>query len=283
LLVARYELLQAGRTGEGLSCPFSLGNAMKHLFLVGLLLVPLTDLAAQETPSIEPGDLVRVWRAWPFDYWKEGSVVSLNADTLVIKEKPYHTTLILPFESLEKFEVRRGQGITGKYWQPMPLRKLSSITPGTRVRIRRPSLHPPDLWLLGTAVALDADTIVVQVDGRAGTVAVSRASIAELNVSVGKSRDKGAIWGAALGFAAGNIYHKIINPPEYRCTAEKEGGDCNAVFFFFTDGAIGVPFGALIGMLVFAEERWEPVSLPLQVGFSPHGGAHVALRFKFGR
>jgi len=51
-----------------------------------------------------------------------------------------------------------------------------------------------------------------------------------------------------------------------------------------TLGAVtGIILGGAIGVAVASGERWEPVPLPLEVGYSPHGGARVALRFEFGK
>ena len=208
--------------------------------------------------------------------------MSLTADTLVVKEATYQTVLVLSIESIKRLEVRRGRGIMGRYWMPVSVREVLSIAPGTRLRVRQSASGQPASWLAGAVVVLDADTLVLKTDRSAKTVAIPRAAIAALNVSTGKSRERGALIGAAIGFVAGNLYFKVINPPDYRCIAEREGGDCDTLFFFFRDGITGAPFGALAGLLLFAEDRWEPVSLALSVGFSPHGG-RVALRHEFGR
>jgi len=57
------------------------------------LLVPLTDLAAQETPPVTAGDQVRIkapsfYRPALIGTWIQGTVVSLSADTLVLKGRP---------------------------------------------------------------------------------------------------------------------------------------------------------------------------------------------------
>jgi len=96
---------------------------MNRPLLVLLLLIPLTDSWAQESPLIEPGDWVRFWREWPFDDAHEGSVVGVDADTLVVKEATYETILSIPLTTLTKLEVRRGEGIMGRYWELVLLRE----------------------------------------------------------------------------------------------------------------------------------------------------------------
>ena len=143
--------------------------------------------------------------------------------------------------------------------------------------------HAADVWLEGTALASSADTLMMKVGG-AETMALALSSVKALEVSSGKSRDRGAMLGAAIGFVGGNIYHKLINPPEYRCINERDyNGGCDDLFFLMMDGISGAPFGLLVGLIVFADERWEPVSLPLHVGLSERGEMRVALRFAFGK
>ena len=256
---------------------------MIRILLALLLLVPLTEVVAQEMALLDPGDHVRVWRPWPFDFWVEGTVIRVTGDTVVVKDRAYQTTLVLPLKAVERLEVRRGEGMLRKHWEPVPILTSFLVNPGTRIRLRETALSElRDSWLVGTAVAMDADSLVMKVDGRGGVVSIPRAALSELHVSRGKSRDKGVILGAAIGFVGGNLYHKVINPPEYQCIAEKNGGDCNSVFFFFSDGSSGVLFGALAGLL-FAEERWESVPLPLHMGFTPQGRGEIALRFDFGK
>ena len=75
----------------------------------------------------------------------------------------------------------------------------------------------------------------------------------------------------------------LINPPEYKCISEKEGGDCNTIFFLFADGFSGAPFGVLLGALFLAGDRWEHVALPpLQASYKPNLGLRMSLRVELG-
>ena len=80
---------------------------MNRLLPILLLTAPLTNLAAQEVPAIERGDRVRVQRD-SSDSWKAGTVVSFDADTLVLKESLYHKPLVIPLTSTTQIEVRSG-------------------------------------------------------------------------------------------------------------------------------------------------------------------------------
>ena len=94
-----------------------------------LLLLPLTSLAAEETPSIEPGARVRIkaheirYRGYMYKgrHWIEGSVVSLNADTLVLKVKLGGNSLAIPRASITKFEMSWSRGAKGERWEVVPL------------------------------------------------------------------------------------------------------------------------------------------------------------------
>lgn len=251
------------------------------MILALLLLVPLTDLESQEVSLLNPGDHVRVWRPWPFNFWVEGTVVALRGDTLEVKDRDYRNTLVLPLEVVERLEVRRGKGLLGRHWTLVPRSSSSLFEPGTRIRLRGTlSSTSQSQWLVGTTMAISADSLMLKVDGSMDVVSVPRTTIHELGVSRGKSRDRGVILGAAIGFVGGNIYYKIINPPEFQCVNEEKGGEgCNTVFFLAKDGMAGAMIGALAGLVLYVEERWDSVILPLHMGFRSVSGGQIALQF----
>lgn len=97
---------------------------MKRIVLIALFLVSLREVAAQEAGSIVLGAWVRV--QFPLqpagDSWLVGSVVSLDADTLVLKSKGRPTPLAVPLVSVTRFEVSYEQGLLGeRLWEPVPL------------------------------------------------------------------------------------------------------------------------------------------------------------------
>ena len=86
------------------------------LFLGALLLAPLADLTAQEAVQIVPGARVRVTvptfnrMTWSRDRVKwVGAFVALRPDTLVLNVKGQTTPLEIPFASVSKLEVSKGQ------------------------------------------------------------------------------------------------------------------------------------------------------------------------------
>lgn len=77
------------------------------LFLSLLLLAPLADLAAQESPPLTPGARVRVSNRWRGS--EVGTLIALKSDTLVLNVKGQTTPLAVPFASVSKLEVSKGQ------------------------------------------------------------------------------------------------------------------------------------------------------------------------------
>jgi len=90
---------------------------MKRLLLIVLLLVPVMELAAEETSDIKPGARVR-YKRHPDSPWVEGTVVALDADTLVLRRRKEgylcyileKDTLMIPLASTTKFEVEVSKG-----------------------------------------------------------------------------------------------------------------------------------------------------------------------------
>lgn len=97
---------------------------MKRIAFIALFLVSLREVAAQEAGPITLGTWVRVQSPLQpaGDPWLVGSVVSLDADTLVLKSKGRTTPLSIPLTSVTKFEVSYDQGLLGeRLWEPVPL------------------------------------------------------------------------------------------------------------------------------------------------------------------
>jgi hypothetical protein len=107
---------------------------MKNLFFVGCLLMPWTVLTAQEGPSIEPGTRVRlrapsVLRSFKVIPWIKGSIVSLDADTLMVKSKVTGVWRI-PHAAITEFEVssQRSRGMTMLYGLGAGVRRSGGVT-----------------------------------------------------------------------------------------------------------------------------------------------------------
>ena len=76
-------------------------------------MAPLGALKAEKTPSIKAGDRVlikapSIREALTGTPWIRGFLVSLDADTLVLKENT-RTTLAIPLDSVTRFRVSRGR------------------------------------------------------------------------------------------------------------------------------------------------------------------------------
>lgn len=97
---------------------------MQWILFGMFLLMPLRGLAAQESLGIFLGTWVRVQSPLQpaGDSWLVGAVVSLDADTLVLKSKGRTNPLSIPLASVTRFEVSHEQGLLGeRLWEPVPL------------------------------------------------------------------------------------------------------------------------------------------------------------------
>lgn len=136
------------------------------------------------------------------------------------------------------------------------------VQPGVRVRVWLPEGQQQEKgpWrrqlLRGTVSELRNDTLRLSVPGTQGSLAVSRADLRRLDVSLGTSRAASALE-RAVGFAiSGAIWAALENDPNstewphYRRTWRAAG-----------EGAKwGAALGAVVGF-VFPTERWRRVRL----------------------
>ena len=176
-----------------------------------------------------------------------------------------------------------------------------------RVRVMAPSFVADRL--IGKLIAADADTLVMHLKARAIAVTVPLDSITKFEVSRdvlfgerweevplpvklgvrrGGSRGKNALIGAGIGMLVSAVGAYNSELPDECETPDPDQELCFTKSDAFVIGTvvIGVPLavlGAVIGAATPPGERWEEVPLRPQVGFSPHGGVRVALRFEFGR
>jgi len=174
------------------------------------------------------------------------------------------------------------------------------IYPGDRVRVGRAPYEGAIKSIVyrqesGAVVSLDTDTLVLKVKGQVAPLTIPLTSVTRFEVNRGKkvNRVKGAWVGGGMGLLTGGIAGVLI----LKATCEGEESvlfkdDCKKTppVLAFVIGAtagfvpLAIPF-AIIGAVAspYRHDRWEPVPLPLQMGFSPHGGVRVALRFDFGK
>jgi hypothetical protein len=152
----------------------------------------------------------------------------------------------------------------------------------------------------GAVVSLDTDTLVLKVKGQVAPLTIPLTSVTRFEVNRGKkvNRVKGAWVGGGMGLLIGGIAgvlilkdtckpweaeeDVILKEASEACTASSNH---LAPFAFVIGATVGFVPLAIIGAVAspYRYDRWEPVPLPLQMGFSPHGGVRVALRFDFGK
>ncbi len=160
---------------------------------------------------------------------------------------------------------------------------LYLLTPGTAVRRRRRSSSHR---LVGTLVAVSADTVVLEVEGRADPLALPLASVTSLEVSrgqksrVGKGALIGGVVGAVIGGVLGAVSIGICQSPD-----NTHFVPCwlNIPIVAGLGGAVGAGVGAGIGAASGPADRWETVPLDrISVSLRPRGGGlEVSAKFVF--
>ena len=108
-------------------------------------------------------------------------------------------------------------------------------------------------WIVGTVVAIDANTVTLTTDGKHVRVSIPRASVSQLQASHGKSRGKSALIGAAVGAGIGLAVGTLV--------VASCKGNCIGVEGAFALPILTAPLGALQGLAV-ASERWVDAALP---------------------
>lgn len=118
------------------------------------------------------------------------------------------------------------------------------IVPGTRIRVTAPTVASDRL--VGTAMSLDVDTLVMKAEDWAAPLTVPIASVTRLDVSRGKvSRGKNALKGAGIGLLVGGAGGYVVE-------ASVEGDQAIAPIV----GAIG---GAVNGSLIGASGKYATI------------------------
>jgi hypothetical protein len=154
------------------------------------------------------------------------------------------------------------------------------VGPGARVRATvtgaevcgRLSRHDGICRLTGRLVGGDADHLTVVADGREGTIRVPRSAVTRLEVSLGRSREDGAVIGAGVGLLAGLVLGAVQHGA---CDPERQMCD-----LAWLTPVLTVPLGAGIGIAAGTEE-WTPAS-PAHVAATPRrDGMRVALSIRF--
>jgi hypothetical protein len=144
------------------------------------------------------------------------------------------------------------------------------IPPGARIRVLSPALGSAEE--IGTALAVDADTLVFRRQASAESDTLSKFAIKRLDVSTGVrsyGRAKGGLLGMAIGVVGGAVlgyatYHRTSCPPptssEELCAHIGDmgrGGDATVGGALL--GFVGAVTGAIVGGL--GVDTWAPVKI----------------------
>jgi hypothetical protein len=114
--------------------------------LVVLLLAPLHAAICQELASLRAGEPIRLSVGFPTSQRIEGRLVSLSADTIVLRTPT--TPLPIGFSTVSLLEVRRRSG--GSFMKSVAFGLLGGVVVGAVVGLTQGNTDP-DRGLTGTA------------------------------------------------------------------------------------------------------------------------------------
>jgi hypothetical protein len=140
-------------------------------------------------------------------------------------------------------------------------RAVDSVQPGARVRVSVASTFRQSVFsrrverLRGTVRAVSPDTVYVELPNVAGAVAIPRASIRRVEISLGSSRRAGALQAGTIGAVILGLRMWVAHE-DPRSRRFPEAWQAVAV-----GGAIGFGAGAWLGSR-WPRERWRVARLP---------------------
>jgi hypothetical protein len=232
---------------------------MIRILLISLLL-GAGPLAAQhsapDVPPLRSGTRVRVIMNDGPPAGATGLLVSGTQDSLWIAF-PLLGLMRLSAADLQRLEAAPATGPTWKYTAMDPRAGLPEVQqtpgrPGAPVRI----LAGAQSRAVQRLHAFTADSLYLFAQGQ--STAVARADVRSLQVSVERDRGRGAIWGGAIGAAAGALLmlNKLATDPG-------DGGYLGPHFEVGMAAGMGSLVGAAAGW-VLAPPRWDhvPVHAP---------------------
>lgn len=157
-----------------------------------------------------------------------------------------------------------------------------SVPVGARVRAQPPG--PGARWVQGQLVALTSDSVTIRVHKHGDTVALATRTLAQFQVSQGRSArtGKGALLGLGIGAGAGLLVGLALAADHCTGFCEIYVGPEDVLALTALGAGLGAGVGALIGAASHGE-RWQPVRPPHAAGRGGpmvQGGA-VGLRILF--
>ncbi len=131
-----------------------------------------------------------------------------------------------------------------------------SLGPGQRVRLQTAS---SSAWVIGTILAVDTDSLHLQLSDTTGQLSVKRGAITRLEISGGmkSSAGSGARTGLLIGAAVGALAG-VASGDDQSGFIRFTAGD-KALMLGVTGGGIGALLGFIAGSSV--HERWDRVPL----------------------
>lgn len=133
--------------------------------------------------------------------------------------------------------------------------------------------------IVGTVVAINADTIILKRTSQFSPLAIPLAAMTNLEVSRGRiPRRKNSLKGGGYGLLAGIAFGGMFGAMNTGTDASDEAYVLAGAAFF---GSVGLVTGGVIGA-VSGNERWEQVTLKRScLGLAPGGEAGLALSTVF--
>lgn len=240
---------------------------MNRIVPVVLLLVFLADVAAQETPLIAPGTWVRVEvlagsetrnlsPIYQQSRWLRGSLVSLDADTLVIKSVGRGVPVAIPRSRVVEFAVSQSRNMSSR-----GVSALGGAGFGFLANFFLSQGLEDEALSLAEVLSIAGPGALF---GATSSAVVSSLDTLGIVTRVGTGAAAGLFTGALFAGLLELVYNK----------------DVETFVVVVLDGGL---IGALAGAVVRPSERWKSVRLPLHVGLSPHGGGYIALCFELGK
>lgn len=224
--------------------------------LVVSLLLGAAPLAAQpstaDVPPLRSGTQARVFLRDGPTVGATGWLVSGTRDTVRLAS-PSLGLVRLSAADLQRLEV---PAASGPVWQVsaidprlgLPEVRQNPDRPGVPVRILA-GVQPRATQRMH---GFSADSLYLFAEGRSTTVA--RADVRSLQVSAGRDRWSGVMWGAAIGTVAGTLVG----------VTSRGEADEGSYLSGPPGGAIGAAVGGLVGVAVgwvLAPRKWEHVPL----------------------
>lgn len=166
--------------------------------------------------------------------------------------------------------------------QPAFSQKLSSVEPGSRIRVHAPSIAGAPM--IGTLLSLNAEELRFTLEGGFPTFAVDVDSVARLDVSAGlESSRSGALRGGGIGLIVGTIPSGLVLAGA-RCFVGDDGLPDACTPEIQRAAAVVVVASTVAGAVVGALtpiEKWVHVGLPLRLGAARPRGSEFALAIRY--